>query len=171
MNTTLLPQVVEVNQRPAGVEAHEELTRIAERVLEVPQPDTPRLDIHQAGCQVSITWQSTEETFRLEVSDHAYVHGDWQPVTEPEHSAGGVNRVVLPGANHLRFVRLARARSAGRRRSVAKQLQAPAPRGRISQPVESRVETNSTGGEGLQLLWFVAVAAAWLLLRNLTLVL
>jgi len=116
MNTTVWLDDVTSSEPEAQDETHEELALIAERVLEVPQPDTPRLDIHRSGCQVSITWLGTEETFRLEVSDRAYASAAWQPVLEPVRTAGGVHRVVLPGASHVRYVRL--ARSAAPRASV-----------------------------------------------------
>lgn len=110
MNTDLLPEPVASTGDQENRDAHDELARIAERVLEIPQPDTPRLEIHREGCRVSITWRGTEENFRLEISDHAYVHGDWRPVAEEVRVAGGIHRVLLPGAAHVRYVRLARNR-------------------------------------------------------------
>jgi hypothetical protein len=168
MNTTLLTEAAAGTEALGEAEHHDEFAQIAERVIEIPQPDTPRLDIHRTGCQVSITWQGTDEKFRLEISDHAYVHGDWRPVGEPTQVAGGVHRVLLPGAAYVRYVRLARARTA---RIVRTHALKPAAR-RPARPAPGRETITAKPaaelGEQVELtaIWLVVAAAVVVLLRH-----
>lgn len=169
MNTDLLPEPVASAGDQENRDAHDELARIAERVLEIPQPDTPRLEIHREGCRVSITWRGTEENFRLEISDHAYVHGNWRPVTETVRVAGGIHRVRLPGAAHVRYVRLARNRSGRGARLRAAKAAPTTPAARRPANVAHHRAANSERPEGIELLPVLVVLAtvAAFLLRQL----
>ncbi len=166
MNTDLLPEPVASAGDQGNRDAHDELARIAERVLEIPQPDTPRLEIHREGCRVSITWRGTEENFRLEISDHAYVHGDWRPVAEEVRVAGGIHRVLLPGAAHVRYVRLARNGSARLRNTKAAR---PIPAARRPANGAHHPAATSEKPEGMELLPVLVVLAtvAAFMLRQL----
>jgi hypothetical protein len=169
MNTDLLPEPVASAGDQENHDAHDELARIAERVLEIPQPDTPRLEIHREGCRVSITWRGTEENFRLEISDHAYVHGDWRPVAEAVSVAGGIHRVLLPGAAHVRYVRLARNRPGRGPRLRVTRTATTAPAARRPANVAQHRAATSEKPEGMELLPVLVVLAtvAAFMLRQL----
>jgi hypothetical protein len=166
MSTDLLPEPVASAGDQENHDAHDELARIAERVLEIPQPDTPHLDIHREGCRVAITWWGTEENFGLEISDHAYAHGDWRPVAEEVRVAGGIHRVRLPGAAHVRYVRLARNRSA-RLRNTQAARPTPAARRAVNTAQQSAATPEKPEGVALLPVLVVLATVAAFMLRQL----
>lgn len=167
MSTSLLPEKNETPDAPE--EHHDELAQIAERVIEIPQPDTPRLEIHREGCQVAIHWQAAEEKFRLEISEHAYTHGDWQRTEETAQVAGGIHRVLLPGAAFVRYVRLARNRPARRSAVIPASKATFRPAVRKTHGKHSHTATTAVRTEGIELipLLLVLATAALFMVRHL----
>src|SRR5690606_24422566 len=104
-----------------------------------------------------------------EISDHAYVHGDWRPVAEEVRVAGGIHRVLLPGAAHVRYVRLARNRP-GRSPQLRAAKAAPTtPAARRPANVAHHQAATSEKPEGMELLPVLVVLAtvAAFMLRQL----
>jgi hypothetical protein len=95
-----------------------ELARALGEVIEVPQPDTPRLDIRQFDCAVEFEWPLIDERFELEFAYELKPEALWLHVPlKPTRTPGG-QRIRLPGSNRTRYVRL-RRRPANARTTAA----------------------------------------------------
>lgn len=169
MNTTLSVTRDWLTAEFAEPNPHHELAKIAERVIEIPQPDTPRLRIRRTSCQVVVEWVATDEKFQLEISERPYATARWERVGEPVVDLQSTRRTTLPGAAFVRYARLTRVKSnlLPRRATGLIHSARSTARWKKSERSSGSRAAHAVERADLTLLWLVMLAIVFLVAQRL----